>query len=143
MRGVWSSLLALQVTPELPVSLIHMALGNQDSAEVNKRSIKDGRLQSRGPSNFHLAAETQHYRVQGCRWEKLPGYSCTDRHPVRASYSPLPPTRASQLRASPNQGEMASSGGLGRASTELGVLPILNPPPSSPPIASLWVVPVH
>ena len=31
---------------------------NQDSAEVNKRSVRDGRLQSRGPSDFHLAAET-------------------------------------------------------------------------------------
>ena len=29
-------------------------------AEVNKRSVRDGRLQSRGPRNFHLAAETQH-----------------------------------------------------------------------------------
>ena len=29
VRGVWSSLLAPQVTPELPVSLIHMALGRR------------------------------------------------------------------------------------------------------------------
>ena len=28
---------------------------NQDSGEVSKRSTRDGRLQSRGPSNFHLA----------------------------------------------------------------------------------------
>ena len=33
---------------------------NQDSAEVNKRSARDGRLQSRGPSNFQRAAKTQH-----------------------------------------------------------------------------------
>ena len=37
-----------------------VASTNQDSAEVNKRSGRDGRLQSRGPSDFHLAAETQH-----------------------------------------------------------------------------------
>ena len=29
MWGIWSSLLAPQVTPELPVSLIHMALGRR------------------------------------------------------------------------------------------------------------------
>ena len=33
---------------------------NQDSGEVSKRSTRDGRLQSRGPSNFHLATKTQH-----------------------------------------------------------------------------------
>ena len=32
---------------------------NQDSAEVNKRSARDGRLQSRGPSNFQRAAKTE------------------------------------------------------------------------------------
>ena len=41
----------------------------QDSAEVNKRSGRDGRLQSRGPSDVHLAAVDQGLNLCPLHWQ--------------------------------------------------------------------------
>ena len=40
--------------------LFRLSLGTMIPQQIILRFYQDGRLQSRGPSDFHLAAETQH-----------------------------------------------------------------------------------
>ena len=57
------------------------------------RSVRDGRLQSRGPSNFHLAVETQHSQNEF----NVATHECTGQSRGGRVHPPSSPSKGSAL----------------------------------------------